>query len=468
MLSALLAISIVVLVVVFTQKIQNIKKDAKLEQSRLKELVQKYDGLISKEEFEKQLDANINLKENEFKHIVREQEELNYKIINLQNKLTELEDAEYIQSFGFYQSKYNFGSSEAYRFRLEQIRAEQKTMLKNNTAAICHIEWEVEGSKTKGKKMINNFIKLLLRAFNGECDAAILQVKYNNVNKLEKRINTAFETLNKLAESNRCTITPNYLNLKLQELYLTHEFQENKQEELEEQRRIKEQMREEEKERREIEKVRKEAEQEVKRREQALEQARREIEQAVDNQREQLELKIQNLTQQLGNARANEQRAISRAQMTKSGHVYVISNIGSFGEDIYKIGMTRRLEPQERVRELSGASVPFPFDVHAIIFSENAPEMEKMLHQYLRDKSVNKVNERKEFFKVSLEEIDLAVKRVAQETKTVKETEIKFTRVAEAEQYRKTIAIEQGEIPVQQSSYTPSWDEDEEESEDDE
>jgi uncharacterized phage infection (PIP) family protein YhgE len=316
--------------------------------------------------------------------------------------------------------------------------------------------------------MINNFIKLLLRAFNGECDAAILQVKYNNVNKLDKRINTAFETLNKLAESNRCTITPNYLNLKLQELYIKHEFQEKKQEEIEEQRRIKEQMREEERERREIEKVRKEAEQEVKRREQALEQARREIEQAVGNQREQLELKIQNLTQQLENARANEQRAISRAQMTKSGHVYVISNIGSFGENVYKIGMTRRLEPQERVRELSGASVPFPFDVHAIIFSENAPEMEKMLHQYLRDKSVNKVNEKKEFFKVSLEEIDLVVKRVAQETKTVKEAEIKFTRLAEAEQYRKTLAIEQGEIPLQESTYTPSWDEDEEESEDDE
>lgn len=355
MLSALFAISIVVLVVIFTQKIQNLKKDAKLEQTRLKEIVHKYDGLISKDEFEKKLDANINLKQSELDRLVREQENLNYTIRSLQKKLTELEDTEYIQSFGFYQSKYSFGSSEAYRFRLEKIRAEQKNMLKNNTAAICPIEWEVEGSKTKGKKMINNFIKLLIRAFNGECDAAILQVKYNNVNKLEKRINSAFETLNKLAESNRCIITPNYLNLKLQELYLTHEFQEKKQEELEEQRRIKEQMREEEKERREIEKVRKEAEQEVKRREQALEQARREIEQAVGNQREQLELKIQNLTQQLENARANEQRAISRAQMTKSGHVYVISNIGSFGENVYKIGMTRRLEPQERVRELSGA-----------------------------------------------------------------------------------------------------------------
>jgi uncharacterized protein HemX len=134
MLSALLAISIVVLVVVFTQKIQNIKKDAKIEQARLKELVQKYDGLISKDDFEKQLDANINLKQGELNKLLREQENINYQIRNLQKKITELEDTEYVQSFGFYQSKYNFGSSEAYRFRLEQIRAEQKNMLKSNTA----------------------------------------------------------------------------------------------------------------------------------------------------------------------------------------------------------------------------------------------------------------------------------------------------------------------------------------------
>jgi hypothetical protein len=226
-------------------------------------------------------------------------------------------------------------------------------------------------------------------------------------------------------------------------------------------------MREEEKAIREIEKARKEAEQEVKRREQALEQARREVEQAVGNHREQLELKIKHLTQQLEEAHANEQRAISQAQMTKLGYIYVLSNIGSFGENVYKIGMTRRLYPEERVRELSGAAVPFPFDVHAMISSENAPEMESLLHQHLRDKSVNKVNERKEFFRVTLDEIASAVEKIAEETKSIRKAEIKFTKIAEAEQYWKTLAIEQNGTQPSTSTYTPSWDEDEEELEED-
>jgi hypothetical protein len=261
---------------------------------------------------------------------------------------------------------------------------------------------------------------------------------------------------------------PSYRDLKLEELYLTHEFLEKKQEEAEEQRRIREQMREEERERREIEKARKDAEQEVKIREQALEKARREIAQATGQHREQLELKIQQINQQLEEALANQTRATSRAQMTKSGYVYIISNIGSFGDNVYKIGMTRRLEPEERIKELSGASVPFPFDIHAMIFSENVPETENLLHQYFRDKSVNKVNERKEFFKVTLDEITSAIEKIAKETQTVKKAEIQFTKVAEAEQYRKTLAIESGETQPPDSTYTPTWDEGEEESETDE
>jgi hypothetical protein len=440
---------------------------AEIERTRLRKRLRKYDNLISKEEFETQLDSNINLKQSKLDKLLKEQDQLSVQIQKLKQKLDAVEEEEYVQSFGFYKSKYDFGSSEEYKLRLEKIRAKQSAMIKNDMAVICHVKWEVEGSTKKGKKMTNEFIKLVLRAFNGECDAAITKVKYNNAKSLENRIVKAFEQINKLSETNRTEITRNYLNLKLEELYLTHEFQEKKHDELEEQRRIREQMREEEKARREIEKARKEAEQEVNRREQALEQARREIEQAVGRQREQLELKIQQLNQQLEEARTNEQRVISRAQMRKSGYVYIISNIGSFGENIYKIGMTRR-QPEERVRELSGASVPFPFDIHARIFCEDVPEMENLLHQYFRDRSVNKVNERKEFFRVSLDEIALAVKNIAQETKIVKETEIQFTKIAEAEQYRKTLAIERGETQPSSSTYTPSWDEDEGEGEEDE
>jgi len=460
MLSTLLTLAAVVLAAALTY--------TQLKLAKQKKLLRKYDSLFSKEEFEQKLDSNINLKQRELDQLASEQEKLNAKIRNLQQKLSEVEESASVQSFGFYKSKYDFGTSEEYKRRLEEIRRQQSKMLKDKTAAICPVPWQVDGSKKKGKKMTDDFLTLILRAFNGECDAAILQVKYNNAIKLETRIKKAFETLNKLSETTRSQIMPSYRDLKLEELYLTHEFLEKKQEEAEEQRRIREQMREEEKERREIEKARKDVEQEVKRREQALEKARREIEQATGQQREQLERKIQEINQQLQEALANQSRAISRAQMTKAGYVYIISNIGSFGENVYKIGMTRRLEPDERVKELSGASVPFPFDIHAMIFSENVPETENLLHKYFRDKSVNKVNERKEFFKVSLDEITSAFEKIAEQTKTVKKAEIKFTKVAEAEQYRKTLAIELGETQPPDSNYTPTWDEEEEESDADE
>ncbi|RUT06151.1 hypothetical protein DSM106972_033570 [Dulcicalothrix desertica PCC 7102] len=123
--------------------------------------------------------------------------------------------------------------------------------------------------------------------------------------------------------------------------------------------------------------------------------------------------------------------------------------------------MTRRLEPEERIKELSGASVPFKFDVHAMIFSENAPETENLLHNYFRNKSLNKVNERKEFFRITLDEIANAVEKIAEETKSVSKPEIRFTKIAEAEEFYKTQAIERGETQAPQSTYTPSWDDDE-------
>ena len=122
------------------------------------------------------------------------------------------------------------------------------------------------------------------------------------------------------------------------------------------------------------------------------------------------------------------------AQQTKSGYVYVISNVGSFGENIYKIGMTRRLEPMERVRELGDASVPFPFDVHAMIYSENAPAMETELHHLFINNQVNKVNPRKEFFKVPISEIRKVIDG--------KDLNVKWTMAAEAAEYKETLAIE--------------------------
>lgn len=139
-----------------------------------------------------------------------------------------------------------------------------------------------------------------------------------------------------------------------------------------------------------------------------------------------------------------KERAISQAQLTKSGYVYIISNIGSFGENIYKIGMTRRLEPEDRVRELSGASVPFPFDIHAMIYTENAPALENLLHKNFNNKRVNLINQRREFFNVSLDEIEEFIFK--------NYGEFKLTKLAQAEQYRQSLTLKSEHI-------IPSYDE---------
>jgi hypothetical protein len=366
---------------------------------------------------------------------------LQVRIQALRKEFDELDEEANLQSFGFYQPHYDFADSHRYQQELERIRDEQKLMLKEKAAAVCAIEWTVNGSKVEGRKSINQTLKLMLRAFNGECDAAIAKVKYNNINVMESRIKKAHEVINSLAEVQKCTIAVRYLNLKLQELYLAHEYQEKVQAEKEEQRRIREQMRDEEIAQREFEKARLDAEREEQRYQQALTKAREEAERSVGVKQEKLLAQVEELQRRLEEAHANKERAISRAQMTRSGHVYVISNIGSFGEQVYKIGMTRRLDPLDRIKELGDASVPFQFDVHAVIFSEDAPSLENKLHREFQRRRVNRVNEKKEFFKVSIDDI---VKAVLQH-----HGEVEITRAAEAEEYRKTIAmLEEDRRPV--------------------
>ncbi|MFP5245634.1 MAG: DUF4041 domain-containing protein [Thermoanaerobaculia bacterium] len=363
---------------------------------------------------------------------------LQARIGTLQAQFAALDEQANLQSFGFYKPHYNFSDSAKYDAELNRIREQQKLMLKEKTAAVCHSEWTVNGSKVEGRKQTNQTLKLMLRAFNGESDAAIAKVRYNNVHVMEARIQKAHEVINALAEVQRCEITAHYRDLKLQELYLAHEYEEKVQEEKEEQRRIREQMREEEIAQRELEKARLEAEREEQRYEKALAKARDEAERAVGAKQEKLLADIEELRRRLDEAHANKERAIARAQMTRSGHVYVISNVGSFGEHVYKVGMTRRLDPMDRIKELGDASVPFQFDVHAIIFSEDAPALENTLHKAFHHRRVNRVNEKKEFFKVRIDELAETVRRHHA-------ADVTITLAAEAAEYRKTLAILQEE-----------------------
>ncbi len=344
------------------------------------------------------------------------------------------EDLE-IASFGHYKPHYDFDTSEKFKERLEKIRDLQKKMLSDKAAAICDVEWEIGGNKREGKKMTNKYMKLMLRAFNNECDATILKVRWNNVKNMGLRIGKSFEAVNKLGEQYKARVTKRYYDLKKQELFLTHEYHEKLNEEKEEQRRIKEQIREEEKVQKEIDKALREAEKEEMTANNALAKAKKELEQAHGEKSEKLQTQIRLLQERLEQNKDNRERAKSRAQMTKSGHVYVISNIGSFGENIYKIGMTRRLEPIDRVKELGDASVPFSFDIHAMIFSKDAPALESELHRQFHHSRLNLVNNRKEFFGVTLSDIESKVIEMR--------GEIEFTKIAEAREYRETNALKQ-------------------------
>lgn len=362
---------------------------------------------------------------------------------NLIKEISLLEEQTEDLSYGLYEPHFNFDTSERYKIEIQNIRKQQKEMIRAKNAAICITEWTVSGSKSEGTKMTNRTIKLMLRAFNNECDAAVLKVSWNNVQKMRERITKAYEAINKLGEPSAIVISPDYLELKLKEISLAYEYQEKLQAEKEEQRRIREEMREEEKVRREIEKAMQDAIREEQVYNKALEKARQEMESAHGERLEKLKIQTALLEEKLKEAEEKGRRAQSMAEKTKSGHVYVISNIGSFGENIYKIGLTRRLEPEVRVKELGDASVPFAFDIHAMIHSENAPEVENAFHKHFRDKQVNLVNSRKEFFAVSLNEIE--------EYAVANGLTIEFTKIAEAKEYRETMAILSANNKKQQS-----------------
>lgn len=308
---------------------------------------------------------------------------------------------------------------------LQKARELTKSLIKTSKAASCEY---VEPNRR------NTAIKFVLDAFNGKVDSTLSKIKHNNYGKLSQEIKDAFELVNYNGSAFRSAkITDIFLQARLNELKWGVAVNEIMLEEREEQRRIKEQLREEEKARREYEKAIKEAEKEEKTIQLAIDKATKELMLAGEEQRISLEQRLAELQVKYEEAEAKNQRAISMAQQTRSGHVYVISNIGSFGENVYKIGMTRRLEPLDRVRELGDASVPFSFDVHAMIYSDDAPSLENHLHKVFNDKQVNKVNSRKEFFNVGIKDIKSTIQEMS--------IDAHWTMFAEAKEYRESLAI---------------------------
>lgn len=431
----LVIIILVIVLFIIIKKYFELKKvdeNQKEEIDKYKEILK---PIIDLDIVIKEKEGKINDLELSIKDLISKYSSGKRKLEELMEEVKIYEENIDLSEFGLYEPHFDFETSEKFKTKLSQNKAKQKALIKAGKAATCTAQWTVENSAKKGEMMTKRAIKLTLRAFNGECDSLIAKVNWSNVNKTEQKIIKAYENIDKLNVSNKIFIEKAFLDLKLEELYLVHEFEEKKREEKEEQRRIKEEMREEEKAQREILKAQKAAEQETKRYEKALEQAQKDLSQVQGEALEKLKAKIAELSQELAESKLANERAISRAQMTKSGHVYIISNVGSFGEDVYKIGMTRRLDPLDRVKELGDASVPFQFDVHAMIYTENAPELESLLHKEFDNRRVNKINYRKEYFNVTLDEIESIVHQIH-------DAEIEFTKLAEAQEYRETLTLQ--------------------------
>lgn len=381
------------------------------------------------EEEEKRLSLEQNKLNESIERLKAIKNELEQEKKNLQLEISDYEK-EFICRIIDTRDYDNITSSQL-KNELSILSLEEKELLKNDKGLLV--------KSTDTKKNINYQTKQILRCFSAETENILSKLTVSNVDTSRGKIVKTFETLNNIFKVDNIELSKELLDLKLKELNLMYQYQLKIEQEKEQQKAIKEQMIEEEKVRKEIEREKIKLDKEEK-------QFKNEVSKLMtylhktDNEIEKnlyLE-KIKELEDKLKQIEKDRENVLQREQNTRAGFVYVISNIGSFGENVYKIGMTRRLEPMDRVRELGSASVPFEFDVHAMIFSEDAPALETTLHQHFKKYEINKVNPRKEFFRVDLRQIEEVVKANHNAT-------VEFTLIAKAEQYRESLRLAEKE-----------------------
>lgn len=379
-----------------------------------------------KSELESSIQTKRKSLDDELKSKKAELESINKMLKRSQSELD-------LQDVGFTRQDFTYEDPASYQNAIQSLEDEQADMIRQGSATSCKIDWTIEGSRAKGEKMIAKLMKLALRTFNGDSDAAITKVKWNNFAAMSDRILKSEQTIEKTLDKWGITINDHYRDLKVKELRLTFEQAELQQRIREEQRELREQQREEEKARKEAEAAEREAEREERRLEAALEKAKKELSTTHSADLAKQQDRIKELEARILVAEEIRQRAISMAQLTKSGHVYITSNVGSFGDSVLKLGMTRRLDPMDRIWELSDASVPFDFDVHAMIKTNDAPALEAKLHAHFSDRRINLINLRKEFFRVTVEEVQHFITQYG--------LDVKLTLAAEAKELHETRAI---------------------------
>lgn len=345
--------------------------------------------------------------------------------LKLKNELAlKKEQLKYIDA-GLYPPTFKFDDSQSLKNKIAECIERQYQVIKSGRATSAYSNWEWFGSKSKGTQMITSYQGLLLKAFNAEFDMIRRVMRHSSYDTALNKLSRLEQQLAKLGETANVTISNEYFNLKVEELTVWHQ-----------------------------ELLHKEAINQQKKQQQELlrEQAKQagtdtdELEDEIDYKKSDL-IKAQKLAKELHGANALDmeqkialmqeeieqleskfERAISQAQITKAGYIYVISNVGCFGDNVVKIGMTRRLEPMDRVNELGDASVPFKFDVHALTFVSDAPQIERKLHNKFNEKRVNTENHRKEFFRVTPQEVAEAMAEIGVECDWYFEVEAKEFR----------------------------------------
>lgn len=318
--------------------------------------------------------------------------------------------------------------SDEIKNKLVLLKTRQDELIRSDAALVVTNE-------SAQRRVVDSQKKQILRCFNAESSSIIGSVTAKNVDISRSKLQKSFDALNKIFAVDGVQLSHEVFALKLEELSLVYAYMVHEEEEREQRKAIREQMVEEDKVRREIEREKQKIEKEQTQFNNEVNKLMQYMQKSKDDAERNLYIeKINELEAKLKALEADKENVLQREQNTRAGFVYIISNIGSFGERVFKIGMTRRLEPMDRIAELSSASVPFPFDVHALIFSDDAPGLEAILHRHFDSNRVNRVNPRKEFFRVDLDEIKSVVIKNHNAT-------VKFVDIPDALEYRETLKM---------------------------
>jgi uncharacterized protein DUF4041/Meiotically Up-regulated Gene 113 (MUG113) protein len=342
--------------------------------------------------------------------------------------------------FGVYAPHFDFGDAEAYRNAILEVREQQKAMIAANKAVLSNKEPD---ASVRGETPTSRALKLTLRAFNGEADAAIANVRWNNVGAMEQRIIRAREQLDRLNAGLGIFIEANYSALKLKELYLAHEHREKLKAETEQRAELARRAVTEQKLKRDLDLAMDEEE----RFGRLLAQARLEASKFVGARLKTFAEQIASLERELAAAQNKAMRARGLLDEQRSGYVYILSNIGAFGETVFKVGMTRRLDPADRIRELGLDAVPFAFDTHAVIHSNDAVALERSLHLAFRGQEINPRRPSCDFFRVGIDALEAVVRKIAPDAE--------FVRQIEARDYRETLELRGEALPLPVSDMLP-------------